>query len=353
MPDTLLFRGRPLNQSVIAIVWMSVSSVLWMSSAAKAANFAVFASYLTSVFPISTPFAIAGAALLIAVEAAVPLIALLNPGLRMAACSAAALYAGFTLFHGMRLLVGDPLPCDCFGSLVNLSTGAYLAIDSLCLAGALAVFKSTERRKSDFDDRPTWRMLQIASCFLAASIVLGVIRGQQRPVTGQSLQLDFDASLFLSEERILHQGSLSRASLVLFGDYSCPYCRRLLDSEAFRKLLLRDDVSVYWREEPLESLHPRAKVLAVLSQVSRARNSWSNFMLIESKNLDAIELKDLLRTGLSPQPTDLEVDSAIRCVAEDQVLAKSHRLARTPVLFAVTRRGSFLISDLSALDTVL
>lgn len=353
MDPTKRLRSVLLGPNIVAVAWIIVSSVLWASSVAKATSFAVFVFYITSVFPVSTPVAIAGAVVLITIEALVPLIALLNNGLRTAALVARALFAGFVIFHGVRLLIGDPLPCSCFGSLVTLSTGVYLVIDSLCFACANAVYQDIVQRVQGRNHTPSRRILQVASCFFAASIALGVVRGQQRLATGQSLQLSYDASRFISDERLLHKGPLAKASLVIFGDYSCPFSRTLLSSDEFRNVLARDDISVYWRELPLARLHPRARTLAVLSQISRARNGSSDCQLIVSKQLDVMKLADLLKTGLTPAPTRSEIEAALVCVSEDESLASSHGLNRTPLLIAVTQRRSFLISDLGALDTIL
>ena len=142
-------------------------------------------------------------------------------------------------------------------------------------------------------------------------------------------------------------------TLVLFSDFQCGYCKE--EAQALRKSLpaaFPKEVRVFFKDFPLESIHPWAKTASIAGRCifrqrpasfwefhdwiyehqaeitpDNIRNKVMEFVRSRSHQLDALQIQRCLDT----RATEADVD---RCMAEGKAL----QVNSTPTLFVNGRR---------------
>jgi protein-disulfide isomerase len=139
--------------------------------------------------------------------------------------------------------------------------------------------------------------------------------------------------------------------LVLFSDFECPYCRQ--EAKMLRKNLTTTypkQVRLYFKDFPLEQIHPWAKLAAIAGRCIYQQNpaafwQYHDWMYEHQSEITVANLKDKvlefartkdidvmqLSRGLATRSTEAEVDESI---AE----ARALQLNSTPTLFVNGRR---------------
>jgi protein-disulfide isomerase len=139
--------------------------------------------------------------------------------------------------------------------------------------------------------------------------------------------------------------------LVLFSDFECPYCRQ--EAKMLRENLTTTypkQVRLYFKDFPLEQIHPWAKLAAIAGRCIYQQNpaafwQYHDWMYEHQSEITVANLKDKvlefartkdidvmqLSRGLATRSTEAEVDESI---AE----ARALQLNSTPTLFVNGRR---------------
>lgn len=141
-------------------------------------------------------------------------------------------------------------------------------------------------------------------------------------------------------------------SLVLFSDYQCAYCRQ--QSEALRQNLLKsfpDQARLYFKDFPLESIHPWAKEAAmagrcIYKQSEEVFWGYHDFMYAHQAEITEANLKSKI-TEFTQGNSGLDALQLGRCIDErltekdvDESIAEGQALQinSTPTLFINGRR---------------
>lgn len=317
--------------------WVLVCMSLWIAAISKVSEFDMWLRYVDEVttFP---KFVVQFLALTIpAAELAIPFMALFRRTFSLATLGAISLFCCFIVFHGVRFALGDPLSCNCFGQALHLTPGQFLLLDCLLLGASSAARNMATKRP----DRILTK--QRLGAVMSALLLLGVeLRTTIAAIHPQDLaaSLGINQATFDSDTPLLSKGS-GPDLVVIFGDYQCPFTRKLLESSEWKRILADRKISVSWRELPLTSIHPRSMSLAYLSKKA-----------VLSGDLARIQ-PDLLAMGDAPEPpraaNQLTVDEMVRVrtlVDADLALVKKIRLAATPLIFLIHQGKVTLQPDL-------
>lgn len=99
--------------------------------------------------------------------------------------------------------------------------------------------------------------------------------------------------------------------VVVFSDFECPFCRRVVPALARLEERFPGDVSFVWRHFPL-AMHPRAAPAAEASQCAHAQGRFWQYhdaLFRQPERLDAAGLEEAARTA------GLDLESFTRCVS--------------------------------------
>ena len=134
-------------------------------------------------------------------------------------------------------------------------------------------------------------------------------------------------------------------TIVEFGDYQCPYCRRADETLTKVRAKYGDSVRVVWKDEPLP-FHPHAEPAAELALEARAEKGDAGFWaahdaLFAAKDLEASDLESIAR--------DLKLDVAkvkqailtkkyAKSIEDDDAVADGFHATGTPHFFIDGRR---------------
>jgi NhaA family Na+:H+ antiporter len=137
------------------------------------------------------------------------------------------------------------------------------------------------------------------------------------------------------------RGEVGGAGIVVvaYGDFLCPYCRRL--RQVFRRLreALGDRLAYVFRHFPLEDAHPGAELVARASEAAaKQRRFWEmhDALFDREPPITRHEVLELARaTGLDLDQftRDLENDDVRARVEEDLADGRRNGVAGTPTLF--------------------
>jgi len=134
----------------------------------------------------------------------------------------------------------------------------------------------------------------------------------------------------------------AKATLVLFTDFECPYCKRL--DAMLRELVERHgDVRVVLRNRPLP-MHPHARLAALAALAATAQGKLAAFAPLLFAHQDALERASLVSyasaAGLDVArfERDLDAPAAAAALAADEALAAKLDVRGTPTSFVDGRR---------------
>lgn len=133
-------------------------------------------------------------------------------------------------------------------------------------------------------------------------------------------------------------------TLVEYGDFECPYCRRA--EAAIRELLtdFANDLRYVWRHLPLSDVHPQAQLAAEAAEAAAAQGAFRPMHDLLISHQEALELPDLKRyageLGLNLECfwDDLRSRTHAPRIADDVDSADASRVSGTPSFFVNGRR---------------
>jgi NhaA family Na+:H+ antiporter len=128
------------------------------------------------------------------------------------------------------------------------------------------------------------------------------------------------------------------ATVVLYGDYLCPFCRRLRPVMLQLREKLGDRFVYVFRHFPNEKAHPGATFIArVTEAAARQGRFWDmHDWLFDNPAPSERELLDHVRTldiDMDAFQRDLESDDVERRVESDQALGRQNGVTGTPTIF--------------------
>ena len=134
-------------------------------------------------------------------------------------------------------------------------------------------------------------------------------------------------------------------TIVEFGDYQCPYCRRAAETLEKVRAKYGDSVRLVWKNEPLP-FHPHAEPAAELALEARAEKGDAGFWAAHDALFAAtgLEESDLLSIAHDLKLDVAKVKSAIttkkyaKAIEEDDTVADGFRATGTPHFFIDGRR---------------
>lgn len=305
------------------VAWCAIAGALTLAVIEKVFNFDLFKSYIGTVSGLNPWLSVTFAFAIVLLETGILGFSLVPARFGAATFACGILGITFFVFHGIRMSIGDPLPCACFGNALQLSPGQFLWIDGFIAIGSFAVSHVATggrwiERVSSFPKAVVAAWGCVAIVGVAAEIkMFGPGRRESAPPEFTEIRKDYSALLAGSSHlREMKPGGIP---IIIFGDYQCPYTQKLLQSEEYASLVKNPDVAMQWRELPLTRLHPLAQTLAVVSKNAAQENrllqvqpelvnasssparAKSLYKLIssESNKLAALDVREDVQTGLS------------------------------------------------------
>lgn len=331
-----------LRNVLIFLGWSMVCVALATALAFKLGDFGLFVQYVSTVTGWSSGFSILIASAVVAAEGAVVSLGLRQGSLSRAAALGAGLFFVFVVFHTVRITVGDPLPCACFGTALHWPPLVFAVIDATLLGICLAVYLAT--RSVTVVSTLTW---QLRSLWTLACLALTALEVRVLIPSSSSHHTDggrFDrlrASQMLSTTGFVHRGG-TRRTIFVFGDYECPFSRDLMASPEWQALQRDQETTLVWKELPLTLLHPVAMRLALLSKAAALEGHLYEFGTailrggFDGKSADALIARLPAQTR---EIAELEVQDDLR-------LAEDLRIDRTPTIVLIDAKGAREIDSL-------
>lgn len=334
---------RPRN-FLLTAGWGLVCVALAIALVFKVADFSLFIRYVSAVTGWPSALSIVIAVAVVGTEGAVLALGLRKGGLARAAAVGAGLFSVFTVFHLVRVGLGDPLPCACFGTALQWPPVVFAGIDATLLAICLAVYGATRTAGSatPWNLRLLWALAGLALIGLEVRVLIPRVGG---PSGDEARFAPLQASAMLSTTGFVHRASNMQRILFVFGDYECPFSRELLASPEWGRLSQDPKTTVMWKELPLTRLHPGAMRLALLSKAAALDERLPEFeTTVLSGRLDgkSAEARFTRLPAQTREIAELEVQDDLR-------LAKQLRLDRTPTIVLVDANGAREIASLKAL----
>jgi len=127
--------------------------------------------------------------------------------------------------------------------------------------------------------------------------------------------------------------------VLLYGDFLCPYCRRLRPIMVRLRQALGDRMAYVFRHYPNEAAHPGATFMARAAEAAgRQGRFWEMYDLLYGQEQpltekDARAFAEALGLDMARFERDLAGDGAARRVEEDLTGGKSNGVTGTPTLF--------------------
>ncbi len=328
------------------VSWALVCGALWLAAGSKLVELSLFYRYVETVTTFPGWLVRIVAISLIVLEIGIPILSLHARFFSLAALSSVALFVVFLVFHLTRLWTGDPLPCSCFGSALQLTPGQFALIDTGLLFAGLCAWRFGAGNVAPSPKN----LIMASSAWVPAILILLLVEVKtvasagpsQAPKGSRRLAVLPDA--LLDGSTSVHSPGETKGIIVIFGDYECPYTQKLVGSQAYRDLLESKYVGIQWREFPLTRLHPRAMSFALHSKKANNRRELKqvqhNLVNLARSSQGSIE---------AVGATEVEVfEQQIR---EDIGLARKLDLDRTPVILVVTGNDVYEVLQIqSAID---
>lgn len=337
--------GSPRSRHFfVQIGWAMVCIALATALVFKVADFGLFVRYVSAVTGWPSALSIVVAVAVVAAEAVVLALGLRRGRLARAAALGAGLFSVLTVFHLVRVGLGDPLPCACFGTALQWPPVVFAGIDATLLAICLAVYGATRTANSvtAWNLRLLWALAALALIGLEVRVLIPRAGG---PGGDAARFAPLRAAGMLATTGFVHRASTMQRIIFVFGDYECPFSRELLASPEWRRLQQDPKTTLMWKELPLTRLHPGAMRLALLSKAAALDERLPEFeTTVLNGGLDGktAEARFARLPAQTREIAELEVQDDLR-------LAKQLRLDRTPTIVLVDANGAREIASLKAL----
>jgi len=160
----------------------------------------------------------------------------------------------------------------------------------------------------------------------------------------------------VGEKDHVEETSATPATLVMYGDYECPYCGRAHPLIEELRERMSGGLRFVFRHFPLDSVHPHARKAAEAAEAAGAQGFFWEMHHKLYDNQDRLEEEDLLRyaaeLGLDGDrfAEDLSVGRHAARVAEDREGGEASGVGGTPAFFVngVRYTGSLDLEGLQA-----
>ncbi len=134
-------------------------------------------------------------------------------------------------------------------------------------------------------------------------------------------------------------------TIVEFGDYQCPYCRRADETLTKVRAKYGDSVRVVWKDEPLP-FHPHAEPAAELALEARAEKGDAGFWtahdaLFAAKGLEPADLESIardLKLDVAKVKAAIATKKYAKSIDDDDAVADGFHATGTPHFFIDGRR---------------
>jgi len=156
--------------------------------------------------------------------------------------------------------------------------------------------------------------------------------GGQRPQPAQQINLD------LSDRAPLGKAD-AKVTIVEFSDFQCPYCQRMANNLGDIAKQYPDDVKIYFKNRPLNSIHQFAQGAAEAAEAARQQGKfWPMYdLLFKNRNaLDAASLEKYAQEAglnMSKYKESLSSGAAKTFVDKDSAEADKLAINSTPTVF--------------------
>ncbi len=182
----------------------------------------------------------------------------------------------------------------------------------------------------------------VVSVVLIAGIAL-LFSNQASPITGSQV----DEAVLLQDASKSFGPVDAPVTLVEFSDFQCPACKA---SEPLVQAVMKqypDQVRLVFRNLPLDSLHPYARIAAQAAQVAQAEGKFQPYaqILFEKQEIwSELDSLDLVKTTLTEYASELGIDSStflermespdvVAAVQKDVEVANKLNIMATPTFF--------------------
>ena len=149
------------------------------------------------------------------------------------------------------------------------------------------------------------------------------------------------------------------AELVIFSDFQCPFCSRIVKPVHEAKEELGDQLRVVFKQMPLDRIHPQARPAAIASLAAHRQGRFWDYHDTLFKNAKKLSDADLLRyakrVGLDIDTfqADLKDPALAAQVQQDVSHAKQIGVTGTPSVFLNGRRMKSPPTNASALVDIV
>ncbi len=138
----------------------------------------------------------------------------------------------------------------------------------------------------------------------------------------------------------------AQATIILFSDFQCPFCKRAEETMARIRREYGDKVRIVWRDMPLP-FHPRAEPAAQLARAARAQKGDAGFWTVHDllfQNQTSLEDGDLERIAREAKLDVAKAMAAVKArsfkkgIDEDVAVGDDFKASGTPHFFINGRR---------------
>ena len=169
-------------------------------------------------------------------------------------------------------------------------------------------------------------------------------RGQNQAKSAAPAQLDKRAVRIDTDGCPADGPKEAVAELVIFSDFQCPFCSRIVEPVHEARKILGDQLRVVFKQMPLDRIHPRARPAAIASLAAARQGKFWEYHDTLFKNAKKLDEGDLVRyakrVGLDVGTfeADLKDPALAAQVQRDVVHAGRLGVTGTPTVFLNGRR---------------
>jgi hypothetical protein len=182
----------------------------------------------------------------------------------------------------------------------------------------------------------------VAAITLIVSSLLALFKGEGAALGSELAPLvpNVNASEAVGRAKPILGPLNASTRFVIFSDFQCPSCGAEWD--VLKKFAAKHpDVGIYFRELPLENIHPMARKAAVAAEIARIKGKFVDVAdRLESATLTDESISQCLNTsGISKKDQEQLKLEATMSVEGDLALAGLWQLHSTPTLLCVAPDG--------------
>lgn len=305
------------------------------------------------------PIIPAAAYLLIAAKILVVVGLFLRTLRRAAVFLAFALLVVFLAYSVWRVLGKIDGSCGCFGNLFVLNPAQSIVLNVCLLASQASFLYTTKPFSKEIATLTTRRSLlttALDAVLITATLLgtgyflLGAVRSfEELRTLGDPPRLETSLSI----AQITGDAGYSKIpfTLVEFGDYECPFCRK--SHSIVRDLMRRYPTKLrfVFRQMPLTKIHSRAQAAAEVSLAAREAGNFEDVHnALMEQELDASKLVRMQATQTASQRARYVAE-----IEKDGSLAKTLQVRTAPTFLLCSHNTGIIyhLESLMQVDTLL